>query len=44
VPILLELWNFAVVSIATLTLCFFASLIPSMIASRIQPVEAIKFA
>jgi lipoprotein-releasing system permease protein len=44
VPILLQLENFILVSIVTLLLCFFATLIPSYIASRIEPVEAIRFA
>ncbi|CUS89285.1 FtsX-like permease family protein [Candidatus Kryptobacter tengchongensis] len=44
VPILLQFETFTIVSIASLILCFFATLIPSMIASRIQPVEAIRFA
>ncbi len=44
VPILLEASNFIIVSIATLVLTFIATLIPSAIASRVQPVEAIRFA
>ncbi len=44
VPILLEANNFIVVSIATLILTFIATLIPSAIASRVQPIEAIRFA
>jgi lipoprotein-releasing system permease protein len=44
VPILLEASNFITVSIATLVLTFIATLIPSAIASRVQPVEAIRFA
>lgn len=44
VPILLKPENFILVSIVTLLLCFFATLIPSYIASRIEPVEAIRFA
>ncbi len=44
VPILLEANNFIIVSIATLILTFIATLIPSAIASRVQPVEAIRFA
>lgn len=44
VPILLEASNFIIVSVATLVLTFIATLIPSAIASRVQPVEAIKFA
>lgn len=44
VPILLQAETFIIVSIASLILCFFATLIPSIIASRIQPVEAIRFA
>ncbi|MFN3134043.1 MAG: FtsX-like permease family protein [Candidatus Kryptonium sp.] len=44
VPILLQAETFIIVSIASLILCFLATLIPSIIASRIQPVEAIRFA
>jgi len=44
VPILLEADKFILVSIVTLILTFFATLIPSAIASRVQPVEAIRFA
>ncbi len=44
VPILLQPENFILVSIVTLLLCFFATLIPSYIASRVEPVEAIRFA
>ncbi len=44
VPILLQVEIFAIVSLASLILCFLATLIPSIIASKIQPVEAIRFA
>ncbi|CUS94060.1 lipoprotein-releasing system permease protein [Candidatus Kryptonium thompsonii] len=44
VPILLQAETFIIVSLASLILCFLATLIPSIIASRIQPVEAIRFA
>ncbi len=44
VPILLQPENFILISVVTLLLCFLATLIPSYIASRIQPVEAIRFA
>ena len=44
VPILLQAETFIIESLASLILCFLATLIPSIIASRIQPVEAIRFA
>ncbi|MCS7230296.1 MAG: ABC transporter permease [Candidatus Kryptonium sp.] len=44
VPVLLQLETFAIVSFVALALCFLATLIPALIASRIQPVEAIRFA
>lgn len=43
VPILLKWYTFAGVSILTLVLCIFASVIPSYIASRIQPVNSLRF-
>lgn len=44
VPVLLQLETFVIVSFVALVLCFLATLIPALIASRIQPVEAIRFA
>lgn len=43
VPVLLEINNFIIVSAATLILTFIATLIPSAIASKLRPVEAIRF-
>jgi lipoprotein-releasing system permease protein len=44
VPILMRIDIYVIVSIVTLILCFLATLIPSSIASKTQPVEAIRFA
>ncbi len=44
VPILLKPEYFILVSIVTLILTFVATLVPSAIASKVQPVEAIRFA
>ena len=43
VPILLKWYTFAGVSALTFLLCIFASVIPSYIASRIQPVNSLRF-
>lgn len=43
VPILLKWYTFAGVSALTLVLCIIASLIPSYIASRVQPVNSLRF-
>ena len=43
VPILLKWYTFAGVSALTFILCIFASVIPSYIASRIQPVNSLRF-
>lgn len=43
VPIMLKWYTFAGVSLLTLILCIIASLIPSYIASRIQPVNSLRF-
>ncbi len=43
VPILLEVETFLVVSLITLILCTLASLLPSYIASKIQPITALRF-
>ncbi len=43
VPILLKWYTFAGVSILTFILCIVASIIPSYIASRIQPVNSLRF-
>ncbi len=44
VPILIAPMNFIVVSLVTLGLCALATLVPSLVAGRIQPVRAIRFA
>lgn len=43
VPILLKWYTFAGVSLLTLILCIIASVIPGYIASRIQPVNSLRF-
>ena len=43
VPILMQLDTYIIVSIITFFLCIFASVIPSFIASRIRPVESLRF-
>lgn len=43
VPILLEAETFFGVSLVTLILCALASLLPSYIASKIQPISALRF-
>ncbi len=43
VPILLKWYTFAGVSVLTLLLCITASLIPGFVASRIQPVNSLRF-
>jgi lipoprotein-releasing system permease protein len=43
VPIFLVPQNFVIVSIATFILCIIASLMPSYIASKIQPVSTLRF-
>ncbi|MBK8947131.1 MAG: ABC transporter permease [Ignavibacteriae bacterium] len=43
VPIFIDIKVYLLISILGITLAFFASLIPSYIASRIQPIKAIKF-
>jgi lipoprotein-releasing system permease protein len=43
VPILLKWYTFAGVSLLTFLLCILASLIPSYIASNIQPVNSLRF-
>jgi len=42
-PIKFELWHFAIVISTALLLSFFATLIPSFIAAKIQPVKALRF-
>jgi len=42
-PIHFELWHFAVVILTATTLSFLATLIPSIIASSIKPIRAIRF-
>ncbi|MEJ5287051.1 MAG: hypothetical protein CH6_3789 [Candidatus Kapaibacterium sp.] len=42
-PISISFWNYAVVVVFTLTLTFVISIIPSIIASKVNPVRAIRF-
>jgi lipoprotein-releasing system permease protein len=42
-PIVFEYWHFAVVIGASIILSFLATLIPSFIAVRVQPINAIRF-
>lgn len=42
-PIHFELWHFVVVILTATTLSFFATLVPSIIASSIKPIRAIRF-
>lgn len=44
VPILLEPQYIVLISIVTLILCFFATLIPAFLASRLDPVKSLRFA
>lgn len=43
VPIDLSVWSWLVLNIGTLTVCFSAMIIPSIVITRISPVKAIKF-
>lgn len=43
VPFLISADTFLIIAVITLTLCIFASLIPSFIASKIKPVNALRF-
>jgi lipoprotein-releasing system permease protein len=43
VPIFISIQNYLIVSIITFILCIIASLMPSFIASKIQPVSALRF-
>jgi len=43
VPVAISLFTYIEVSVITFVLCIIASLIPSLIASRIQPIKAIRF-
>jgi len=43
VPILMRLDTYLIVSVLTFFLCIFASIIPSFIASRIRPIESLRF-
>jgi lipoprotein-releasing system permease protein len=43
VPIFVSLQNFLTVSVITFALCIIASLMPSYIASKIQPVSTLRF-
>jgi lipoprotein-releasing system permease protein len=43
VPILMTLDTLLIVSVITFFLCIFASIIPSFIASRIRPVDSLRF-
>jgi lipoprotein-releasing system permease protein len=43
VPILMKADTYLIVSVITFFLCIFASIIPSFIASRIHPVESLRF-
>lgn len=44
VPILLRGENFLLVSLIAMALCFLATLVPASLASKLQPVAAIRFA
>lgn len=44
VPILLETHYIILISLITLALCFFATLIPAFLASRLDPVKSLRFA
>jgi lipoprotein-releasing system permease protein len=44
VPILLRAENFVLVSLIAMALCFLATLVPASLASRLEPVTAIRFA
>jgi ABC-type lipoprotein release transport system permease subunit len=43
VPILLRPEYFAIVSVLTIGLCILSSLLPARLASRLNPVTAIRF-
>jgi lipoprotein-releasing system permease protein len=43
VPVLLNVSNFIIVSLLSLILCFFATLIPAYIASKLNPINSIRF-
>jgi lipoprotein-releasing system permease protein len=43
VPILLSINTFVLVSAITFVLCIFASVVPSFIAAKINPINAIRF-
>jgi lipoprotein-releasing system permease protein len=43
VPILMQVGSFVMVSAISIMLCFLATLIPSWLASRLNPVNAIRF-
>jgi lipoprotein-releasing system permease protein len=43
VPIFISAQNFVIVSVITFALCIIASLMPSYIASKIQPVSTLRF-
>lgn len=42
-PISMDMFNYVLVSVLTLFLCFLSSTIPSFIAGKIQPITAIRF-
>ncbi|MCU7495548.1 MAG: ABC transporter permease [Ignavibacteria bacterium] len=42
-PVLIDWHNYLIVSGATFVLCFFTTLIPSYIASKINPISALRF-
>jgi lipoprotein-releasing system permease protein len=42
-PVQISLWHYGIVIGASLVLSFFATLIPSLVAVRIQPIRAIRF-
>jgi len=44
VPIMLRAENFALVSVIAVALCFLATLVPASLASKLEPVAAIRFA
>jgi ABC-type lipoprotein release transport system permease subunit len=43
IPIFISAQNFLIVSTITFILCIIASLMPSYIASKIQPVSTLRF-
>ncbi|HEX2963517.1 MAG TPA: ABC transporter permease [Ignavibacteriales bacterium] len=42
-PVLIDWHNYLLVSLASFVLCFFSTLVPSYIASKINPISALRF-